>query len=323
MVLAGDVSLNSGPETDPCALCTKGCRKNQRAMQCDHWFHAKCINMNHREYLDISDLVTYWSCMDFSASNVSYDPKTSTSNDSIDALKVRLVRGLKIAHLNVNRLVNKLDGVRELMSTYNFDVLTLRETWLSSNISDCEVTIPGYTLVRKDRNGSTELNGGGVLFYIRDNIPFTVKKDLATNKEELLWVEINRPKCKPLLIAAAFKAPNMKEANFLETLTNSFAKIDLDKNGLVLMGDFNINQHGKSSASRLLKSFAVVNDMKQLINEPTRITEYSKTLIDLIFTNREHKIVQSGLRHPYNSKRSQLSLLRDERRRSKNSTKEI
>ena len=86
--------------------------------------------------------------MDFSASNVSYDPKTSTSNDSIDALKVRLVRGLKIAHLNVNRLVNKLDGVRELMSTYNFDVLTLRETWLSSNISDCEVTIPGYTLVR-------------------------------------------------------------------------------------------------------------------------------------------------------------------------------
>ena len=161
------------------------------------------------------------------------------------------------------------------------------------------------------------------MFSIWDNIPFTVKKDLATNKEELLWVEINRSKCKPLLIAAAYKPPNVKEANFLETLSNSFAKIDLDKNGLVLMGDFNINQHGKSSASRLLKSFAVVNDMKQLINEPTRITEYSKTLIGLIFTNREHKIVQSGLRHPYNSKRSQLGLLRDERRRSKNSTKEI
>ena len=137
--------------------------------------------MNHREYLDISDLAAYWSCMDclfpgpFSASNVSNDPKTSTSNDSIDAPKVRLVRGLKIAHLNVNRLVNKLDGVRELMSTYNFDVLKLSETWLSSNISDCEVTIPGYTLVRKDRNGSTKLNGGGVLFYIRDNIANSIR----------------------------------------------------------------------------------------------------------------------------------------------------
>lgn len=46
-----------------------------------------------------------------------------------------------------------------------------------------------------------------------------------------------------------------------------------------------------------MKSFAVVNDIKQLLNEPTRITAYSKTLIDLIFTNREHKIVQSGIIH--------------------------
>ena len=67
------------------------------------------------------------------------------------------------------------NGVRELMSTYNFDVLTLSETWLSSNISDCEVTIPGYTLVRKDCNGSTKLNGGGVLFYIRDNIANSIR----------------------------------------------------------------------------------------------------------------------------------------------------
>jgi len=37
--------------------------------------------------------------------------------------------------------------------------------------------------------------------------------------------------------------------------------------------------------------------MKQRIHKLTRITEYSKTLIDLIFTNREHKIVQSGTIH--------------------------
>ena len=60
-----------------------------------------------------------------------YNPNTTAPNDSIDAPKVRLVRGLKIAHLNVNRLVNKLDGVRELMSAYIFDVLALSETWLS------------------------------------------------------------------------------------------------------------------------------------------------------------------------------------------------
>ena len=153
-------------------------------------------------------------------------------------------------------------------------------------LSDYEVTIPGYSVVRKDRTASAKLSGDGVLLYMRDNIPFTVKNELAANNEELLRIKINRPKCEPLLIAATYKPPNVKEANFLESLSNSFAKIDLDKNGLVLMGDLNIDQLGKSSAIRLLKLFAVVNDMKQLIYEPTRITEYSKTLIDLIFTNR-------------------------------------
>jgi hypothetical protein len=37
--------------------------------------------------------------------------------------------------------------------------------------------------------------------------------------------------------------------------------------------------------------------MKQLIGEHTRITESSKTLIDLLFVNNEHRIVQSGVIH--------------------------
>ena len=104
----------------------------------------------------------------------------------MDAAKVHLLRGLKIALLNVNRLVNRLDGVRELISTYIFDVLALSDTWLSQKISACEVTIPEYSVVRKDRTGSAKLNGGGVLLYIRDNIPVTVNNELAANNEELL-----------------------------------------------------------------------------------------------------------------------------------------
>lgn len=136
-----------------------------------------------------------------------------------------------------------------------------------------------------------------MLYILRENIPLPVKNDLAANNEELLSIEINRPKCKPLLIAATYKPLNVKKANFIDSLRDSFSKTDLEKNGLVLMGDSNIDQLGKRSASRLPKSFATENDVKQLINELTRITEYSKTLIDLIFTSREHKIVQSGTIH--------------------------
>ena len=95
------------------------------------------------------------------------------------------------------------------------------------------------------------------------------------------------------MIATTYKPPNVKEANFIDSPRDSFAEIDLDKIGLVLMVDSNIDQLGKSSTNRLLKSFAT----KQLINEATRITEDSKSLIDLILTNREHKTVQSGIIH--------------------------
>lgn len=48
VLLAGDVSSNPGPVKDPCAICSKGCHSNQKAVQCDEcnkWNHAKCINI--------------------------------------------------------------------------------------------------------------------------------------------------------------------------------------------------------------------------------------------------------------------------------------
>ena len=52
LVLSGDVSLNPGPITDPCVVCKKGCRRNQRMVQCDKcdlWCHAKRDRERERE----------------------------------------------------------------------------------------------------------------------------------------------------------------------------------------------------------------------------------------------------------------------------------
>ena len=35
VLLAGDVMENPGPVKDPCAVCTNGCRRNQKSIQCD------------------------------------------------------------------------------------------------------------------------------------------------------------------------------------------------------------------------------------------------------------------------------------------------
>ena len=64
VILAGDVGTNSGPVSDPSGICSKGCRRNQKAIQCDNcdsWFHAKCTRMTNSEYSDLSArLETTW-----------------------------------------------------------------------------------------------------------------------------------------------------------------------------------------------------------------------------------------------------------------------
>ena len=100
-----------------------------------------------------------------------------TSNSSIadsDAYNTCLLKGFKIAHLNINRIMNKMDGIRDLLTQYKFDALALNETFLSPDINDTELTIPGYWLARKDRSKSAKSSGGGVIIFIRDNIPFVV-----------------------------------------------------------------------------------------------------------------------------------------------------
>ena len=69
--------------------------------------------------------------------------------------------GLHILHLNVRSLFNKLDEIRLLFCKRKIAVVSFSETWLDSSISDSEIEIENYTVVRKDRNRK----GGGVCLH--------------------------------------------------------------------------------------------------------------------------------------------------------------
>ena len=90
------------------------------------------------------------------------------------------------------------------MQNKPFYILTLNETRLDDSVLDCEVENPGYDILRRDRNR----NGGGVAMYIRKNIPYSNRKDLAVENIELICIEVKKPKSKPLLIATWYGPPN-------------------------------------------------------------------------------------------------------------------
>ena len=75
------------------------------------------------------------------------------------------------------------------MRDSKIDILAINESKLDNTINDHEIYIPGYEIIRRDRqiNG---LRGGGVCFYLRSNLNFRVCEELMIDWLECLTVEI-------------------------------------------------------------------------------------------------------------------------------------
>ena len=76
---------------------------------------------------------------------------------------------LKTLYYNAKSVLPKFDELLILADSHNPDVICITESWLSGDIQDSEIVIPGYQSLRHDRNR----HGGGVLMYVSHR--FTVK----------------------------------------------------------------------------------------------------------------------------------------------------
>ena len=104
------------------------------------------------------------------------------------------------------------------------------------SLTACEVEIPGYDIVRLDRNR----NGGEVVVFIRGNISYIIRQDLVIDSLELLCIEVRKQKSKPFLIATWYRPPN--SSNDLFQKFEHFLKLVDDENiEIIIAGDLNCN----------------------------------------------------------------------------------
>ena len=148
-----------------------------------------------------------------------------------DPLKTK---DLHLCHLNVNSLLSKIDEIRDIANRIKPAVLGITESKLDSSVTNMEVNINGYSIIRNERNR----HGGGVACYVKNDLCFNTKK-IFPNSIEHVFFEILIPKVKPIAVGIFYRPPNSND--FLNLLSNSFQQIDLNKKEIYLLGDFNIN----------------------------------------------------------------------------------
>ena len=142
--------------------------------------------------------------------------------------------GLHFLHVNVNSLLSKTDELRNVVGHTKTAILGITESKLDSSISNQEVNISGYSILRSDRNRY----GGGVACYVRADLCFN-GRNISLNAIENLFFDLRIPKFKPLSIGILYRPPNVN--SFLETFANELKIIDLKETEVYFLGDFNSN----------------------------------------------------------------------------------
>ena len=161
--------------------------------------------------------------------------------------------------------------------------------------------------------------------YLRSNISYCLRNEVIANDEfEILSIDIKKPHSKTFNVTAAYRPPSCT-SGFFEALEAIVRAVDMESKEQIIIGDFNCNYLMDRNNMHLsqLKQLSSTYQFQQLINEPTRITLNSSTLIDVILINEPSRILKSGVVHIGLSDHSLVYAVRKFSMPSKNTHKHV
>ena len=82
-----------------------------------------------------------------------------------------------IGHLNINSIRNKFEAVKCVLNDGLMDIFALSESKIDESFPNAQFIVNDFSLHRKDRNRF----GGGILLYMRSDIPHRRRYDLELN----------------------------------------------------------------------------------------------------------------------------------------------
>ena len=166
----------------------------------------------------------------------------------------------------------------------------LSETWLDGSIADAEVEIAGFRLYRRDRG----VRGGGVVVYMSEAVKSMRRQDLEEEGMEIVWIQIKMSK-RSLLIGNVYRPPDAP-AVWMDGLEAMLERVVQEKLDVVLLGDLNCNLLKPDHRAVRLGMVVSEYGFTEMVSGPTRVTQSSKTQIDLLFVTNPDVVKSCGCR---------------------------
>ena len=109
-------------------------------------------------------------------------------------------------------------------------------------------------------------------------------------------MEITVPHGKNIIFGSVYRPPNQNMALFLDKFNDILSRISKDNKQCYVMGDFNLDlEYNHHTPTQEFIDTLFSHAFIPLISNPTRLTSFSATLIDNIFTNNLSQNVLNGI----------------------------
>ena len=220
--------------------------------------------------------------------------------------KPQQLNTLNICHININSITapGRLDELCQFVSTHSVDILALTETKLDESIHQSLYKIDNYhPPFTRHRNR----HGGGVAIYTRTNLPTMRLDGLETDGEEWIWTK-TKVDNNVILTCCLYLPPNLTSDrldHFINRFTDSVSLAQAYSPAtIIITGDFNagnaflqdqtINHSGITHFDIKLRDALYTLNLSQIISTPTRQTQLTANLRDLMITNNPLIIADSG-----------------------------
>lgn len=188
----------------------------------------------------------------------------------------------EVFYMNISSLMAHVEEVHEFVLRKKTLMLLLSETCLTKEITENEIECEGYVCYRND---SHSRHTGGCCIYVRDDLkPEIFNSPTLDGKVWILSVKVFNNGCEYVCTAVYF-ARNGGKKTCIEYFDNWCEQYIYEANRQVVCGDFNADLLKYGTYQSKIKQVIESHGMKQFVKQATRITEHSRTKIDLVMSN--------------------------------------
>ena len=172
-----------------------------------------------------------------------------------------------------------------MLTEGHVDVLCISETKLDSSFPDAQFAVEHFSLYWSDRNA----HGGGILCYIKSNIPHRIRNDCALNANgvENITLQLKLTSVN-MFISCMYRPPKVHVSHLITSLEHVCEKCICDGSSLYIIGDLNVDMMTKSNA--LADTLDVFN-LRNVVRKPTCFKNVlNPSLLDVILTNTPRRL---------------------------------